>query len=39
MRPVNSSMMIDLVVLDDVVAVALEQRMRAQRLVHVMHQR
>ena len=39
MRPVNSSMIIDLVVLDDVVAVLLEQRVRLQRLVHVMHDR
>ena len=36
MRPVNSSMMIDLAVLDDVVLVLLEQQMRLQRLVHVM---
>ena len=37
MRPVNSSMMMTCVVLDDVVLVALEQLVGAQRLLHVVH--
>jgi hypothetical protein len=39
MRPVNSSMMTTFAVLDDVVLVALEQLVRAQRLVDVVDDR